>query len=643
VGLGILLFEALLRINLSKHVWLVVSQAGLAALLVACVWFAALQRRRASSSATFDKTGKTVPRESRTTDSLIQRTSNYFQIPHPIEFLLAVLLFVLLIVLSALNVLRQSVNSDEPQHLHTIWGWVRGFVQYRDLFDNHMPLFHILFAPIFAMIGERPTIVYWMRLALLPMNFVAAWCTYRVGSVLFSRRAGLWAMLSVGLFINYYHDATDFGPNNLWLPLWLLCLLTLLTGTMSVRRALVAGVLLGFCFAVSMKSTVFLLSLILSALLTIILSCGKQLGASWPVLTARAAAFLFGSALIPAVILIFFARMGVWREFRYGVFDFNLLANRFYEDRIVYKSNPFLGFLILAMVLPPIIYTGRWIIRAASTCEGAGLPRLFVLLVCGFYFVVVQIFWPPISRTYRPILPLAVVLATGALLAFPNALAIRPTFGRVFRVLPLPAFVAVVELLFLLGTHPFLKTGRKSESGLLRQVLALTGPDDYVFDCKGETIFRKRSSPFILERITIKAIQHGMLIDDTPRRCIETRTALVGALTLRCFSQSTRQFIERNYLPISDEVRVAGTRLTASMDPGQHSFEIVIPGSYEIVSSDGPVSGTLDGVTYDGARFLDVGRHSFESESKPSELFCVWGRAVERNLLPVAYYNREKR
>jgi hypothetical protein len=271
------------------------------------------------------------------------------------------------------------------------------------------------------------------------------------------------------------------------------------------------------------------------------------------------------------------------------------------------------------------------------------LLRLFVLLVCGFYFIVVQIFWPPISRTYRPIFPLVFVLATGALLALPNVLAIRANIGRVSRALPLPAFVAMVELLYLVFTHPFLKTGKKSESGLLRQVLALTGPENYVLDCKGETIFRKRTSPLILERITGKAIKQGVLIDDTSRRCIETRTAVVTATTLHCFSQPTRQFIERNYLPVSGELRVAGARLTASLDLGQHSFEIVIPGFYEIVSSNGPVSGALDGVTYDGARFLDAGQHGFESKSKPSELFCIWRQAAERNFLPVAYYTGAKR
>src|ERR1700686_2395080 len=53
-------------------------------------------------------------------------------------------------------------DTDEPQHLYVIWAWVRGLVQYRDVFDNHAPLFHILFAPVAAALGERPEILFYM-------------------------------------------------------------------------------------------------------------------------------------------------------------------------------------------------------------------------------------------------------------------------------------------------------------------------------------------------------------------------------------------------------------------------------------------------------------------------------------------------
>ena len=79
----------------------------------------------------------------------------------------AAILFALMIVLKLINTTTYRFDSDEPQHMHVIWAWARGLVQYRDVFDNHMPLFQIMFAPIFGVIGDRATILYWMRFILL--------------------------------------------------------------------------------------------------------------------------------------------------------------------------------------------------------------------------------------------------------------------------------------------------------------------------------------------------------------------------------------------------------------------------------------------------------------------------------------------
>src|SRR5512144_27287 len=79
------------------------------------------------------------------------------------------------------------VNSDEPQHLHTVWCWTQGLLPYRDVFDNHAPLFHLLYAPLLAALGERADIVPIMRLAVIPWYALAVWLTYRLGGVLYDR------------------------------------------------------------------------------------------------------------------------------------------------------------------------------------------------------------------------------------------------------------------------------------------------------------------------------------------------------------------------------------------------------------------------------------------------------------------------
>src|SRR5690349_20090566 len=99
--------------------------------------------------------------------SFARRGADYFEMSGPVEFIAATVLFALMIVHKVVNILHYRFDSDEPQHLHVISAWTRGFVQYRDLFDNHMPLFQIALAPIVGLIGERATILYEMRFVLL--------------------------------------------------------------------------------------------------------------------------------------------------------------------------------------------------------------------------------------------------------------------------------------------------------------------------------------------------------------------------------------------------------------------------------------------------------------------------------------------
>jgi hypothetical protein len=58
---------------------------------------------------------------------------------------------------------------------------------YRDFFDNHMPLFHIVSAPIFRWFGVRPDIVVPMRLLINGLFALNLWCVWKLASQFFSR------------------------------------------------------------------------------------------------------------------------------------------------------------------------------------------------------------------------------------------------------------------------------------------------------------------------------------------------------------------------------------------------------------------------------------------------------------------------
>ena len=482
-------------------------------------------------------------------DSWVTRGANHFGMPRR-EFIAAASLFALMIAFKMLNMMRYRFDSDEPQHLHVIWAWARGFVQYRDVFDNHMPLFQIMFAPIFGLIGDRPSILYWMRFILLPMYFVAVWCTYRIGTLLFSRRVGVWAVLLAGVSTSYHFISFEFRTDNLWAPLWLLCIAVLLGGAMNVRRAMVAGLLFGFCFGISMKSSLLLLSIFVATVIALLLVGREQLGKSWAQLIRCAATFLGTTLLVPATIMIFFALKGVWRDFRYCVFDHNFLPH------LDAKNSPAWWIVIFPIAFPLVVYIARRIVRATPD-PALGFRRAFIFIICGFYITALYSFWTLMTRQdYLPYHPLAFVFFAAAVLAICDSEKFRSWLPSRLRRISWPVWLTILGLLVTFLSRPFWINGAKTETELLRDVLVLTEPGDFVFDCKGETVFRQRCFRPVLEPVMFERLQRKMIVDDVAQRCVETRTCL-AAPTGRMPWQA-RDFISQNYLPVKGFVRVAG-------------------------------------------------------------------------------------
>lgn len=567
-------------------------------------------------------------RESRA-GSLAERGASYFGMSRA-EFVAAAGLFALMLVFKVVNMLRYRFDSDESQHMHVIWAWARSFVQYRDNFDNHMPLFQIMFAPIFGLIGDRPTILFWMRFILLPMYFVAAWCTYRIGEKIFSRRVGLWAVLLAGLYAGYHFISFEFRPDNLWAPLWLLCIVVLIDGALTTRRALVGGLLLGLCFAISMKSVLLLLSILVGALAALLLVGRQRLGQSWPHLIRCAAIFLGTTALAPATIMIFFALKGVWPDFRYCVFEHNFLPD------LDAKNTPAWLLIVFPIVFPIAIYVARLIVRATPDPLLA-FRRAFVFLICGFYLPALYSFWRLITRQdFLPYHPLTFIFFTAAIIAITDSEKFISRLSPRFRRVVWPACIAALGFFVILITRPFWINGAKIETDLLRDVLRLTEPGDYVFDCKGETIFRQRCFRPVLEAVMFERIKRNLVADNAAERCVETRTCLAAPAGRT--SWSARQFVSQNYVPVKGYVRVAGGYLKESpTQSGALEFESVIPASYKIITREGEASGRLDGAPYAGARFLNPGKHFFTPTTETDVLAFVWTRAVDLHYSPFNY------
>ena len=205
----------------------------------------------------------------------------------------------------------QTVDTDEPQHLHVAWGWTQGLLPYRDFFDNHSPLFGMLCAPLLRLMGERADVVTWMRLAMVPLYLAGLGCVYQVSRSLFARSVARWTPLLAGLFPLFFFPATEFRTDALWCVLWLAAVAVLVHGPVTPLRSLAVGLLLGTALAVSLKTVLMLAALGAAGAGTFGLRRWTE--GSWPWRRGYPMAFLagmLGMAVVPGVMAGFFAAHG---------------------------------------------------------------------------------------------------------------------------------------------------------------------------------------------------------------------------------------------------------------------------------------------------------------------------------------------
>lgn len=519
------------------------------------------------------------------------------------------------------------VDSDEPQHLHVAWAWTKGLLPYRDVFDNHAPLFHALSAPLVALIGEDPRILVFMRLAMMPFFAAALLGSFLLGRRLFGGRAGLWAALVCGLSPTFFFKSLEYRPDVLWAALWVLAIAVFLGGGLEKWRGFSGGLLLGACLAVSLK-TVMLLSALVFASASIVLLSRRGVGDAQRRALPYTLSVLGGLVLPPGGIVLYFAARGALPNLIDCTIRHNLLpgVGRWSYSKRVYLLVPILGLLIVA---------ARFIMKRFPR---EAVRVSFLLLLSGSQYLLLSTLWPVHTRQdLLPFYPLFTVLLLGLLVARRQAApaADRPWTWSAPRAASLPGLVACVELLLLPALAPLAGHGIAPQERLLAEVLALTGPDDDVLDLKGQAVFRNRPFYYALETMTLERMARGMIEDTIPERCVETRTSVAPA-DIAAFPPRARLFLKDNYVVVG-AWRVAGRVLDpVSRVGGALAFDVVIPDRYALLAEHGGPPGRLDGRPYDGPRDLAPGRHELQPAPGAGRLAVIWAQAAERGFSPFA-------
>ncbi len=537
------------------------------------------------------------------------------------------LLFAGVLLLRIFYTTRFRIDSDEPQHLHVVWGWLNGLLPYRDVFDNHTPLFQFLCTPLLWLTGEHADGLIWMRFAMLPFQGVVLWCVYRLGTALFSQRVGLWAALLTGYHHRYLLISTEFRPDDMWAALWLLALCILLTGPFTVRRAFWCGVILGTSFAVSLKTTLLLISLGTALTVGLLAKLFAKQNVPWKWIARRMSAALAGMIILPALVCTGIAALGIWKEFHYCTIIHNVVPGlgRWGEPPRIERWS-YLAFLALAIPL------ACRLVRMQPE-RALGLRRSIMFISAGSIITLLYSYWPLIEReTLLPFIPSAMVIVA-ALLMWPAVIFMRRGKQSVFTFHLLPLFVVACLIGLMLHRSPLNQDKTAAFVEQIRLILKLTDKRDLVMDAKGESIYRHRPFYYGLEPITLKRMAAGSITDDIPQQMIRTKTCVA---TLNGLRGNDANFVRENYLHIGPRVLVAGRNLPRTQDDARFEFNNLVAARYTLVGTTGAVTAKIDNQPFTGPVFIDAGPHTVQINNSKGAVALVWAQAVERGFSPFA-------
>ena len=118
-------------------------------------------------------------------------------------------------------------------------------MQYRDLFDNHMPVFHLLSAPLFLFADDDARLLFVARMAMLPLFAAAIFLVWRIAGALFDERVAGWSAVLVALCPPFFLGSLEYRADDLWLVCWLGVIAVLISDLPRTDKDLAAGMLLG--------------------------------------------------------------------------------------------------------------------------------------------------------------------------------------------------------------------------------------------------------------------------------------------------------------------------------------------------------------------------------------------------------------
>lgn len=459
---------------------------------------------------------------------------------------------VCLLVVLGVQILRlrflsvRRFDPDEFQHLHIAWCIARGQLPYRDFFDHHLPLFHLLLAPFFAFFRvdesfrDASAFLFLARRVSWLLSGVSIALTFLVGRAWRGTAVGLMAIGLLATTRTFVDKGTEVRPDVLALALLLGSVFFLLreAASSSPPQSLpgpdhlaLSGLLFGAGLVTSPKlifaAPVFLVPILLGP-------AGR-----------RSRSLLVFSAVVAvpvASVLVYLAPGGDLGPFLLYAVEWNARWRTHFSPwgslvRVAQQSP----LLCLAGLIGFLVCAAQWLLTGERRRSDLVLLLAASCVSAGLFLNPV-----PFPSSFLPLFPFLAVFAGSAWVGLASKLR-GDRVGPVVLAAAL-ALVSVQPLLLLQSIDKYKNTQQLED---LRWVMENTQPSDRVLDSwTGAGVFRLHAWFFFCLPEDVLAMigpnERHQLLRDLRSGSIRPRL-IVSEDALRSVSPRLGAFVERHY------------------------------------------------------------------------------------------------
>ena len=468
-------------------------------------------------------------------------------------FLLLLCLFLFALVLRVALTLNREVDIDEFQHLHSAWMVSQHYVLYRDVWENHTPLFYYLLLPLFRFCREGPGLVLAARVITSFAALGILLLTYVLARIDHDKLTSFLAVIILSYMVIFAEKSIEVRPDQFLIILWLASLWISIRAFSNRRRLgfFFAGLLLGIGFLFSQKAL-----LPFAAMTLTFLACsyiGRSQRPFRRFLRIQSSSTL--GFLIPvAACLAFFYHSGTLRE---------MITSTVLES-FTYPNNyrPFY-LLQLRNICFFLLSSAGVIIHVLNLRKSSASVRAnqFVLLIPGLSLLLVFLFlqtapYPQSALLFAPVLA---IYGAEAFRKSMGGILTSETNGEKFRLnakglLPFAAALAAGLIIpctiLIFRGHPFARTN-VAQFRTMEYVLDHTQSRDVVFDGESAYVFRPQAYFYgSLFHAIVWRIQRGEIKQDIPESLTRTDCRVViYDERVSTLPQAVQLFLKANYEP----------------------------------------------------------------------------------------------